>query len=162
MQLEARQSQELNAGEKAEVQKIMSQLISTWEDVQNVTVPLSLVVTPAVLTTGALRLAVVPKPVSNVNFPALSVMLYGLFFAMFVAAAVIPMVLSWRSRARELVDLMEPLPKDNKITEVIARRSSLEKFLQLDVGYLRSPITLLGILAPFVTAAVTALIPTGK
>jgi hypothetical protein len=124
---------------------------------------LSLVVTPAVLTTGALRLALVPDYVSETDFPPLSVILYGLFFAVFVAAAILPMVLVWRSRARELVGYLEPLPTDGKPTPEFAQsRTRLEEFLHLDIGYLRSPITALGILAPVVTAAITALIPTSK
>ncbi len=37
-----------------------------------------------------------------------------------------------------------------------------DAYLGLDVGYLRSPITLLGVLAPVVTGALTALVPTSN
>jgi hypothetical protein len=152
-----------SADTSAETKSLMQQLSATWEDIQHVILALSLVVTPAVLTTGALRLALVPDYVSSKEFPKLSVMLYGLFFAVFVAAAVLPMVLAYRSRARELVDYLEPVPAGGKPTsDFTASRERLEGLLHLDIGYLQSPITVLSILAPFVTAAVTALIPTGK
>jgi hypothetical protein len=57
---------------------------------------------------------------------------------------------------------MELLPSGGNIKDVVGRRSSLETFLPLEMVYLNSPITLLGILAPFVTAAITALMTTGK
>jgi hypothetical protein len=147
----------------AATKKMMEQLAATWEDIQHVILALSLVVTPAVLTTGALRLALVPDYVSSKDFPKLSVMLYGLFFAVFVAAAVLPMLASYRSRARELLDLLVPVSTGGKLTSEFAdSRERVEGYLHLDVGYLQSPMTVLSILAPFVTAAVTALIPTGK
>jgi hypothetical protein len=138
--------------------KLVDKYASLWDRMQGTILALAAIVTPAVLTTGALRLAVVPTYVKKEDFPANFILFYGAFFAVFVAGAVVPMVGSWRSTGHKLIDALRPLPEDGLLTEdLIMERTRLETYLHLDVGILRSPITLLSVLAPFATAVLTAL-----
>ena len=70
------------------------------------------------LTTGALRLAIKADrsddPATKVPTEA-DVLAYGLFFAALVAAVVVPLVLSYRRRARAFLDAVY-LP-ENRVVE---------------------------------------------
>jgi hypothetical protein len=122
---------------------------------------LALVVSTAALMSGALRTALLDNNVvEKAVFPTSAVLAYGAFFAIVIAIAIVPLVVTWRDQAVSLVDhaLGEP------ITGVpdqmwLDTRSRLEARLHIDVPVLRRPITALSVLAPFGTALLTAFLP---
>jgi hypothetical protein len=75
---------------------------------------------------------------------------------------VVPSILSWRNKARGLVEMLEPLPAGGRPgKEFIEGRQRMETFLGIDKGVPHSPITVISLLAPFVTALLTTLVPVG-
>ena len=102
---------------------------------------LLIVVTGAVLTSGALRAALVPDYTSEEDFPESAIVLYGAFFAVMLAFAVIPLLMAWRAAARELLDSAYPFTTRTS-AEGDAARARLAARLDLDSSlfrYHRSP-----------------------
>ncbi|MGW5189877.1 hypothetical protein ACWEOO_11520 [Kribbella sp. NPDC004138] len=117
-------------------------------------------VVAALLTSGALRNAMLAYDPDRTDFPASSVLLYGAVFAIVLTVLTLPFASVWRSRARGFVDEVFALPADGKITEAwVADRERLEHLLRIDVGLLRSPLTALNVFAPLVTSLLAAFVP---
>lgn len=118
-------------------------------------------VVAALVTSGALRatqLAAHPDDVDR--FPPSNVLFYGAFFAVLLTLLALPMVLTWRARARDLVSTAHPLPDDGLPTDAWAsERDRLEKALHLDTGLFANPLTALTIFTPLVTSLLAAFIP---
>jgi hypothetical protein len=119
---------------------------------------LLIVVTGAVLTSGALRAALVPHYTSEEDFPESAIVLYGAFFAVMLAFAVIPLLMAWRAAARELLDSAYPFTTRTS-AEGDAARARLAARLDLDGSLFSSPIALSSILAPLVTSALAVFVP---
>lgn len=115
----------------------------------------------AIVTAGALRAAFLAyAPGRGDDFPASSVLLYGAFFAVLQAAIGLPLVVSWRARARDLVDRAYPLPLGGRPTDTwLDDRRRLETLLHLNVPLLRNPLAALSVFAPLVTSALAVFIP---
>ena len=111
------------------------------------------------LTTGALRLAIKADrsddPATKVPTEA-DVLAYGLFFAALVAAVVVPLVLSYRRRARAFLDAVD-LP-ENRVVES-DKAAVLAELLHLDTGPLVSPWALISVLTPVVASALAVYLP---
>ena len=117
-------------------------------------------VVAALLTSGALRNAMLAYDPDRDDFPASSVLLYGAVFAIVLTILTLPFASVWRSRAKGFVDEVFALPKDGKITEAwVTDRERLEHLLRIDVGLLRSPLTALNVFAPLVTSLLAAFVP---
>lgn len=135
-------------------------LLEMWTSVERSILAVAVLVSTVVLNTGALRAALVPAVLTNEQFPSTDVLLYGAFFAVLLAVAVVPLVLTWRNTAAQLVnDTVGEPPNGEPDEQWIKRRERMEALLHLDVGMLRSPITALSILSPLLTAAATAFVP---
>jgi hypothetical protein len=88
------------------------------------------------------------------------VLLYGAFFAVLLSAISIPLVTSWRSKARRLVEQTYPISSPTDVTEdVTNNRNRLDTVLHLDVGLIRNPLTALSVFTPLITAVLAAFIP---
>ncbi len=84
-----------------------------------------------------------------------SVLVYGLFFAAFVAT-VVTLLLAFRRRAHEWVDAR--YPPSRRVTSE-PEVTAVESMLHLAEGPLRSPWALVSVLAPVVTGALAAYVP---
>ena len=115
----------------------------------------------ALITSGALRATqLAAHPDDQDRFPASNVLFYGAFFAVMLTLLALPMVVTWRARARELVKVAHPLPADGLPTEDWAKgRARLEATLHLDRGLLANPLTALTIFTPLVTSLLAAFVP---
>lgn len=135
--------------------------LDVWSTIERCALALAVVVSMAVLDSGALRIALVGSGRLDPRlFPPLVVLLYGAFFAAVLLIAVLPLVLAWRALAVALVDraLGEPLcgvPGE----AWLALRGRFESHLRVDATILRRPITALSLLSPLVLALVTAFVP---
>lgn len=118
-------------------------------------------VVAALITSGALRATqLAAHPDDQGRFPASNVLLYGAFFAVMLTLLALPMVLTWRARARDLVRTTHPLPADGVPTDTWeSERDRLEKTLHLDTGLFANPLTALTIFTPLVTSLLAAFIP---
>ncbi|WP_204048419.1 hypothetical protein [Microbispora siamensis] len=131
-----------------------------WQTIERCALVLALLVSTAVVNTGALRATLIMShAIPASDFPPGWVLGYGAFFATLVAAVVVPLVLAWRTQAYRLIDraLGEPvagIPDDT----YLAARTRLETHLHIDAQILRRPIAALSVLSPIGTAALTAFI----
>ena len=131
-------------------------LVVLRDHIQHTVVALTTVVLGAVLTSGALRNALVPEVATDEEFPASSVLLYGAFFAAVLALAVVPLMTSWRSCAGDVVD---HIPEDATDDELVALGASLASTLEDEGSVFRSPLVLVSVLTPVLTGALAALVP---
>jgi hypothetical protein len=154
----------------------IDRMTSIWSHIESSMLALSLLVTSATLTTGALRIAVTAKGrpaaggklepfIKPEDYPASGVLLYGAFFTILLAVAVFPLVFAWRSNARRLVDSLAPVkfdlaPNDGGEGEAADdKRSKLEKHFHLDAGLFQSPLTALSVVTPLLTSVLAVFIP---
>jgi hypothetical protein len=100
----------------------------------------------------------VPDYLSEEDFPDSAIVLYGAFFAVMLAFAVIPLLTAWRVAAKELLDSAYPV-STRTTAEDDAARARLAARLDLDGSLFRSPIALSSILAPLVTSALAVFVP---
>jgi len=142
-------------GDKLDSEGMLKELQTAWTDIEHSTGALVATVTAGVLTTGALRLAVIDGKVPNPPTEA-DILKSGLLFAGIVAVAVAPLILAYRRKASEFLERRYP-PKDRADDKDAA--DVLAGQLHLDVGPLRSPWALMAILTPVLTAALAAYLP---
>lgn len=134
--------------------RMLDALRAAWTGIERSTGALAVTVTAGILTTGALRLALighVPQPPTEAD-----VLRYGLFFGVLVATVVVPLILAYRRRASDFLNLVHP--PINRFDEK-EEAEVLAQMLHLDEGPLRSPWALLGVLTPVVTGALAAYLP---
>jgi hypothetical protein len=137
-------------------------LRSLWDSLYAIVLAFAVFVVLALVPTGALRLAYFAgdkDPAADKQgpeFPASDVLLYGAFFAVLLSAIAVPMVMAYRSVARQCLEgsITEPPNKDDK-----DKFEWQEALLHLDIGVLRSPITALTVFTPLITAALAAYLP---
>jgi hypothetical protein len=140
---------------------VISRLQRLWRLMTQCITAAAISVVVAIVTAGALRAAFLAyAPSRGDDFPASNVLLYGAFFAVLQAAIGLPLVISWRGRARELVERTYPLPAGGRPTETWwDDRRRLETLLHLNIPLLRNPLAALSIFAPLVTSALAVFIP---
>ncbi|MFK4087505.1 hypothetical protein ACI2LF_25575 [Kribbella sp. NPDC020789] len=118
-------------------------------------------VVAAVAAAGALRGAFVSAhPDRASEFPPSNVLLYGGMFALGLAVIGVPMAVSWRNSAQQLVEHVCPLPAAGLPTEEwLQERHRVEHLLHLDISVLRNPLTILSVLTPLAVSALAAFLP---
>lgn len=131
-------------------------VVGVREHIQRAVLGLTTLVLGALLTTGALRAALVPDIVEEQDFPPSAVLLYGTFTAGILALAVVPLLASWRGCAGDIVKRLKADESDPELAEL---RASLASTLADEGSIFRSPLFLVSVLTPLLTSAVTALIP---
>jgi hypothetical protein len=143
------------------IRSTVDQLQRLWRLMTQCVTAAAISVVVAIVTAGALRAAFLSyAPGRADDFPASNVLLYGALFAVLQTAIGLPLVVSWRARARELVERAYPLPIDGQPTEGwLGDRRRMETLLHLNVSLLRNPLAALSVLAPLATSALAVFIP---
>jgi hypothetical protein len=146
----------------SEINSVVADLLDIWKVIQNCALALALGLSPAILNTGALRLALIDSAViKEEQFPPYAVLTYAAPFAAVVAAAILPLVVGYRRQAFALIDKALGAPESGVPTQAWDEdRQRLEARLNVATGVLRNPITALSLLTPFATAALAAFVPT--
>jgi hypothetical protein len=112
----------------------------------------------AVLLSGALRAALVPAYLTEEEFPASAVLLYGAFFTIALSTAVVPLMSRWRTLARLLAERAYPHHVDDSADHVAARQRLLTA-LGVEGALFTFPVTLTAVLAPLVTSLLSLYVP---
>jgi hypothetical protein len=166
-QIEAAEPEALTAP-REDGRTALQHLLRLWGLVADCVRTFAVFVATALLTSGALRLAFLAQAVEDdANparrpdaFPHTHVLLFGLFFSVVLAGVALPLVAAWRDRAQLLVERRFPLPPEGLPTaEWEERRKRLSGLLGLDVGLLRDPTALVGLLTPLITAGLATFLP---
>jgi hypothetical protein len=122
----------------------------------------SVSVSLAVVLAGALRnalLAYNPEYWSE-EFPASLLLLYGAFFTAAFAAVYMPALLTWRSRARQLVDAIYRIPDNGKPDEAwTTGRAALEQLLGINISVMAQLSGMLAIFGPLATSFLAGFVP---
>jgi hypothetical protein len=118
----------------------------------------------AVLAAGALRKATVPVFVKDAKFPQEGIVLYGAFFTGLLLLVYVPAHLTLRRLGARIRDRYfpssgMPAPDADTFKSWLDRRAALEGVLQSNVTPSQQLQASLFILAPLLSAVVTALIP---
>ena len=119
---------------------------------------LLILVLGAVLLSGALRAALVPRFISEDAFPASAVLIYGAFFTVMLSLAVLPLMRAWRQTATMLLDQAYPVRVATSADDAAARDRMAQR-LNIDGALFTSPVTLTSLLAPLVTSFLAVFIP---
>jgi hypothetical protein len=119
----------------------------------------------AVLAAGALRKATVPPEfLSEDQFPAEAVVLYGAFFTGLLLLVYVPAHLALKRFGQKIRDTYFPLsempaPDDDAFRGWLDQRTNLETVLQLNVTPSQQLLASLFILAPLISAILTSFVP---
>jgi hypothetical protein len=122
----------------------------------------SVTVSFAVLMAGSLRNALLAydRPRYAEQFPVVALLIYGSFFTVAFAAVYMPTLLSWRARARQLVDVIYRTPDDGKPDENWMKgRTTLEQLLGINIGVMAQLSGMLAIFGPLVTSFLAGFVP---
>jgi hypothetical protein len=116
----------------------------------------------AMLSTGALRGAVLASPDGG-EFPAEYVLYYGAYFSALIAVAYAPAYLKFQRFGLKLVNALVPLSRrgTNSWAEWYAERKALEGFVGLEMATGKGLRGGLAIMAPLAGSAVGLLLGTG-
>ena len=138
--------------EHGDTVEVTDRLVRLWRLLVIIVSAFTAVVVVAILCSGALRAAFLfAHPNQKDDFPPQNVLLYGAVFAILLALITVPLVVSWRSRALRLVEVVAPTPS--------TEREALEARLQLNLPLLRNPLTALNVFAPLITSVLAAFVP---
>lgn len=143
---------------RAELDARLTVLLSVRQLIAKAVYRLVGLVLAAVLVSGALRAALIPRFLADTQFPASAVVTYGAFFAVLLSLAVLPLMFAWRRTATTLLNSAYPLSVATPAERAEAR-SRLAAVLDIDGSLFRSPIAISSILAPLVTSLLAAFIP---
>jgi hypothetical protein len=145
-----------NAGERIE------ELRTLWRCSLRSLGAASVAVSLAVVLAGAMRNALLAYDPATWKeaFPESGLLLYGALFTVAFAAVYMPTLLTWRSRARQLVDAVYPTPADGKPDEAWMRgRTALEQLLGINIGVMAQLSGMLAIFGPLATSFLATFVP---
>jgi hypothetical protein len=127
---------------------------------QRILAAASVGISAAVLSTGALRNALIASGAeTEQTFPSYWVLAYGSLFTAIFALIFVPTFVEWRGNAQRLLDDAFPIPPDGKpSSDWHDGRANMAKMLELDVSPLRSLGPLTGVLAPALTSLAAVLV----
>jgi hypothetical protein len=146
----------------ATIRAVTASMDAVWHAIERASLALGLLLSTLVLNTGVMRTVRVSAGVTDDDFPPWYVLAYGVFFAAVLAAILVPIVVAWRDAGfalarRALGDPLSGVPSESYVT---AQERLLAR-IGVDRPLLRRPIAAVSVLAPFLTAFVTSLVPTG-
>jgi hypothetical protein len=96
-------------------------------------------------------------------FPESGLLLYGALFTVAFAAAYMPTLLTWRSRARQLVDAVYRTPPDGKPYEAWTKgRTALEQLLGINIGLMARLWGMLAIFGPLAASFLATSFPSSR
>ena len=141
-----------------ELDEMLALLLDIRKGIAAAVSRLLILVLGAVMLSGALRAALVPRFISDEAFPASAVLIYGAFFTIMLSLAVLPLMLAWRQTATMLLDQAYPVHVASSADDAAAR-DRLSQTLNLNGALFTSPVTLTSLLAPLVTSFLAVFIP---
>lgn len=138
----------------------ITELVRNRAHLQRFLAVLALVIGGSVLTAGAFRAALLAHAPQPPLHP-LALLVYGAMMTGLLALVYVPAYLAWQAKARELRDALYPLPPDGCPNhDWYSSRADLEGLLNLKVNAGAAFATGLGLLTPFASSLVTAVIGT--
>jgi hypothetical protein len=145
----------------AAIRSIAASMDGVWHAIERAGLALGLLLSTVVLNTGVMRTVRMSGGATEDDFPAWYVLAYGVFFALVLAAILVPILAAWRDAGfalarRALGEPSSGVPAESRV----AAQERLLARIGVDRGVLRRPIAAVSVLAPFVTAFVTSLVPT--
>jgi len=150
-----------DAARTESIEETIKELRHLWRLITYCITVAAISIVIAIVTAGALRAAFIAYAPNRADeFPGSVVLLFGGLFAVLQAAIGLPLVATWRARARDLIERAYPLPADGRPTDAwVADRARLEALLHLDVPLLRNPLAALSIFVPTITSLLAVVIP---
>jgi hypothetical protein len=142
----------------------VTQLLQVYSFMRSGLTAVSIVIVAAVLTTGALRNALIDGGIAtDKTFPESWLLLYGGFFSVLFATMFVPTLMEWRNVAGRLVDEAFPVPEGgNPDADWSDGKERMQKMLHLDVGIGTTLTSALGIFAPLISGAVAVFVSSFK
>jgi hypothetical protein len=154
---------QLLAGETSVTRRaddLLADLLGCRQGMSSCLAFMSIIVSTALVDAGALRKALLSHGVTEKQFPAEAVLLYGAFFTLITLLIYVPAFLTWRSRALAFVDVLYPLPADARPSEGwTADRARLIQLLGTEAAVSKNVTSAFGILAPLGTSVLSVVIP---
>ncbi|MGW9184544.1 hypothetical protein [Agromyces sp. NPDC055661] len=142
------------------VRPAISELDNVWQAIERSSLAIGLLLSTAVIDTAFLRSARIASGASEDEFPPWTVVGYGAFFAIILVLILTPVLVRWRNDGMRLVERAVGEPRTGVPSESQdAARSRLRARVGIDRPGILRPVTLLGVLAPFLTGFFTSLIP---
>ena len=139
------------------------ELDAVWQAIERASLALGLILSTLVINTALMRNVSIEAGVAPASFSQWEVIGYGVFFMVILATILIPVLVGWRDAGFELVRRAVPDTASGIPDEAgAAARERLVVRIGIDQSYVRRPVAILGVLSPFLTSFVTALIPTGS
>lgn len=153
---------EIGAVDGPGINATVKRSLAVWKVIERSALSLAVLVSTAVFLSGALRLALINSgALDEAVFPVSAVLGYGAFFAVVLAAVVVPLVLAWRSTTMRLVERAVGVPRWGIPDQTwLDAQDRLYTRLRLDANILRRPISALSIASPLLTALLATLVPT--
>jgi len=119
------------------------------------------ILSTAVINTGTLRTVRIDSGLGEEQFRSWWVLGLGVFFALVLVAVLAPIVVAWRAEGLLLVKRALAAPRSGVPSESqLGAKDRLLHLIRVDRPLLLRPIAALSVLAPFLTAFVTSLVPT--
>lgn len=142
----------------AAITRAMGALKEIWIAIESSSLALAAVLSTVVINTGALRTM---YGRDEEEFPSWWVLGLGVFFALVMLAVLAPIVVAWRNQGMLLVDRALGSPRSGVPSDSqVGANDRLLRRIGVDRPLLLRPIAALSVLAPFLTAFVTSLVPT--
>lgn len=139
---------------------VLADLIECRKDKSVCLAVLAVLVTTAVINTGAVRRAYLATGTRPELFPPEWVLLYGALFTLVLLLLYVPVFVTWRSRCLEFTDEIYPLPADARPTdEWVNGRTRLVQLLGADTSISKNLTAAFGILVPLAISVLSVVIP---
>lgn len=144
------------------VTRAIDALDRIWDVIESSSLALAAVLSTAVINTGTLRtVRIANGRLEEDDFPSWWVLGLGVFFALVLVAVLAPIVARWRKEGLLLVDQALGDPRSGVPSESqLGAKDRLLRRIRVDRPLLLRPVAALSVLAPFLTAFVTSVVPT--
>lgn len=145
---------------RAGVLASLHELDAVWQAIERSSISLGLILSTLVINTALMRNVSIASRAPASSFSSWEVIGYGVFFMVILAVILLPVLAGWRDGGFDIVahavpDAIDGIPTQDEA----ASRERLVVRLGIDRSYVRRPIAIFGLLSPFITAFITALIP---
>ena len=151
--------------QRVQAAETTEKLLRSWDLIISIAQAFALFVVVAIFPTGALlklwlTQASNPQQVAAQRevFDTEHVALYGAMYGVIAGAIVLPLVVGWRSKAREHINNQHEIG-DGVTASWYEDRAAHEKLLGLDVSLIRNPLTALTVLTPLLTSLIATYLP---
>ena len=158
-------SQRVRVDDKRAMRTTIPAILSARHDLQRFFVGAAILISGSVIIIGGLRSAVNADYSQNnasnaADIPVGALILYGVFYALLLAFALLPAYSAWQSRVMRFRDDLYPIPENDPLSkDWYEDRSNLEDLLGLHLGTTSRFLAAAGILAPLIASIITAITP---